>query len=95
MNDAIVRGHHGTSRRAASAILANGFKASSNEYDWLGDGVYFFQDAPRRALEWARGLHGTEGVVIESSIRLIDCMDMLDIEWRTLLAEAHDGARSL
>jgi hypothetical protein len=49
-----VDGYHGTSRNAAEMIVSEGWKLSQNEYDWLGDGVYFWQDAPHRALEWAQ-----------------------------------------
>jgi hypothetical protein len=55
MNGSIqVLGYHGTSRENAIRILNNGFRVSSNDYDWLGEGVYFFQDAPMRALQWAK-----------------------------------------
>ncbi|HEU4883856.1 MAG TPA: hypothetical protein VFT45_16470 [Longimicrobium sp.] len=47
-------GYHGTSAEAARRILSSGFEISRNEYDWLGDGAYFFQDAPLRAREWAK-----------------------------------------
>ena len=73
-------GYHGTSRRAARVVLRDGFRTSRNEYDWLGDGVYFFQDAPNRAREWAAQRYGSDGVVIRSIIRLDDCMDLLDIQ---------------
>jgi hypothetical protein len=33
----------------ARKIVVSGFRISSNDWDWLGDGVYFFQDAPLRA----------------------------------------------
>lgn len=61
-------GFHGTSTRAAERILASGFQISRNEYDWLGDGAYFFQDAPERALEWARARFGDEVAVIGAEI---------------------------
>lgn len=38
-----VTGFHGTSRASSGSILANGFDLSRNEYDWLGEGVYFFR----------------------------------------------------
>ncbi|HEU0302829.1 MAG TPA: hypothetical protein VFR37_25430 [Longimicrobium sp.] len=44
-------GFRGTSVQPARRILSTGFEPSRNEYDWLGDGAYFFQDAPARALE--------------------------------------------
>ena len=82
-------GYHGTSRQAALIVLRDGFRVSRNAYDWLGDGVYFFQDAPNRAREWAAQRYGADGVVIRSIIRLDDCLDLLDIQWNDLLIEAY------
>jgi hypothetical protein len=48
-----VYGYHGTSQTKALSILDRGFRASDNDYDWLGTGIYFFQDAPLRAKQWA------------------------------------------
>ncbi len=50
-----VEGFHGTTLAAAQSIERDGFKLSEKRWDWLGDGVYFFQDGPyrARALEWA------------------------------------------
>lgn len=84
-----IVGYHGTSWRAASLALRHGFRASQNPYDWLGDGAYFFQDAPIRAWEWARRQHGSTGVVVRSVIRLDGYLDLLDIEWNEVLAEAY------
>jgi len=44
-------GYHGTSQAVAQVILRDGFVVSRNVYEWLGDGVYFFQDSPNRARE--------------------------------------------
>ena len=38
-----VYGYHGTSREKAQEIIDCGFNLSTNDYDWLGTGVYFFQ----------------------------------------------------
>ena len=86
----VVYGFHGTSEAAARAILSEGFVLSANKYDWLGDGVYFFQDAPGRALEWAQRVHGHEVAVVGAKIDLVDCMDLLDIEWFKVLSDSYD-----
>jgi hypothetical protein len=82
-------GFHGTSAEAARRILSTGFEISRNEYDWLGDGAYFFQDAPARALEWARQRFGSDAAVIGAEIDLYDCIDLLDIEWRAVVRESY------
>jgi len=86
----VITGYHGTSSRFVEAILSEGFRSSRNEYDWLGDGVYFFQDAPDRAQEWAQCLYGEDAVVMMAEVNLKDCMDLLDIRWSSFLAEAYD-----
>jgi hypothetical protein len=84
-------GYHGTSTAVAQTVLRDGFKISCNVYDWLGDRVYFFQDAPNRAREWAAQRYGDDGVVIRATIRLDDCLDLLDIKANDLLVETYNA----
>lgn len=84
-----VRGYHGTSRAASETILKEGFHPSQNTYDWLGTGIYFWQDAPRRAQEWAETRHATSAAVLEATISLIDCLDLLDIGWQNAIRQAY------
>jgi hypothetical protein len=84
-------GYHGTSVEAAQAILSGGFEPSRNEYDWLGDGAYFFQGAPARALDWARERFGADAAVVGAEIDLWGCIDLLDTRWNAIVREAYDG----
>jgi hypothetical protein len=86
-----VVGYHGTSREAAERILRSGFLISRNPYDWLGDGVYFFQDAPARAAAWAYDLYGPSRIVLQATIAIRDCLDLLDMRWTRTLTVAYDG----
>lgn len=83
-------GHHGTSIANAKRILADGFASSTNRYDWLGHGTYFFQEAPNRALSWAKEKFAEGGCVVEATICLDGYIDLLDINWSKFLAEVHD-----
>src|SRR5712691_7761740 len=85
-----VTGFHGTSAASAERIMNSGFTISRNEWDWLGDGVYFFQDAPIRAWRWAREHYSDSAAVVGAEIRLEDCMDLLDVRWSSVLAETYD-----
>ena len=76
-----VYGYHGTSMDAAIEIIESGFKPSNNDYDWLGEGVYFWQDAPIRAKQWAQSVYPQQPAVIKSLIRLDNCIDLLDVGW--------------
>ena len=48
-----IFGFHGCDRRVADSVLAGKAKltASSNAYDWLGTGIYFWEHGPARAQE--------------------------------------------
>lgn len=83
-------GYHGTSRERANLVISKGFEASANPFDWLGDGAYFWQDAPKRAAEWAFRHFGTEAAVIEAKIERRNFINLLDTEWMSWLAEVHD-----
>jgi hypothetical protein len=86
-----IFGYHGTSQDKATAILRTGFRASDNDYDWLGTGIYFFQDAPLRARQWAIGQHPQDPTVIGSRIQLDNCIDLFDIGWQPLLKNVYNS----
>jgi hypothetical protein len=86
----VATGYHGTNNAAAAAIIRVGFRQSSKAEDWLGDGAYFFQDAPRRAWEWAEERFKADAAVIEANIELKDFIDLLDTKWSSWLATVHD-----
>ena len=95
MNESIqVLGYHGTSRANAIRILNDGFRVSSNDYDWLGEGVYFFQDAPLRASQWAKEQYPEEPVVIRALIRLDNSIDLFDIKWFATLRAAYQSFKT-
>ena len=91
----IVSGYHGTSSELADVIERDGFRPSMNPYDWLGDGVYFFQEAPGQAWEWARNRYGNKAAVIGAEIQLTHCMDLLDVGWEAILSETYDSYLNL
>lgn len=84
-----VYGYHGTSQEKAQEIIDRGFNLSTNDYDWLGTGVYFFQDAPVRALTWARERYPDSPAVIRSELVLENCIDLLDIDWYPIVRETY------
>ena len=86
----LATGFHGTHVNHVDSILSQGLLYSTNEWDWLGDGVYFFQDSPLRAREWAEQHHGTSNAaVLQATIRLENCVDLLDIAWWPTLSSSH------
>ena len=85
-----VKGFHGTSKQAANLIIQSGFRVSQNPYDWLGDGVYFFQDGLQHARGWAHEHHGRNAAVIGAEILLDDCIDLLDMRWTRMMPIVYD-----
>ncbi len=74
-----VIGYHGCAETTAEALLSgDAFLRSSNSYDWLGVGVYFWEYGPYRAWEWAQA-HFDRPAVLEGRIRLGRCLNLLDI----------------
>ena len=72
--------------QAVESILIDLFRAIHHEYDLLCDGVYLFQYAPLRALDWAKQLHGNYAAVLKAEIVLTDCMDLLEHDLAELSA---------
>jgi hypothetical protein len=83
-----ARGYHGTTMDAAEKILAQkNFEREDRDWHWLGCGIYFWQDAPLRAWQWAerkakeltRDGSKAEPAVVSANIELGCCLDMLDV----------------
>lgn len=91
----VVVGYHGCDRTVADAILSGNaaFRTSQNDYDWLGEGVYFWENGFQRAWEWAEA-QAQNGkykapAVVGACIDLGDCLDLLDTEATSVLGEAY------
>lgn len=83
-----VVGYHGTSRAQLPRLLAGDIDLRTRSYDWLGAGLYFWQDMPWRAQEWADERYGTDAAVVVSRISLDRCVDLLNPHWQRVVAEA-------
>ena len=99
---AFVLGFHGCDRELAEDIFAGrakDLKPSGNDYDWLGAGSYFWENDPRRALDWANAMKGKprrSGPTIESPavigavINLGRCLDFLNQHAIALAKDRYD-----
>ena len=55
----LIIGFHGCDRKIRDSIItqkSKNLKPSENSYDWLGNGVYFWENNHERALEYARNI---------------------------------------
>ena len=85
-----IIGFHGCDKSVGEAILSGEvphLKTSTNDYDWLGHGIYFWEGNPQRALDFATQRAGggknskgsiKEPFVLGAIIDLKHCLDLLD-----------------
>lgn len=77
-----VMGYHGCDRAQGEDAAINGvpLKMSNSNHDWLGEGTYFWDSDPIRALEWAeeKKAHGkcSEPYVVGAIVDLKNCLDL-------------------
>lgn len=81
-----VFGFHGTDKEIALKILnqEDEISQSENEYDWLGNGTYFWENNYERAMQYAVEASKRKDskiktpFVLGSIIDLGNCFDLLD-----------------
>lgn len=95
----IVYGFHVCDREVAEQLVS-GFEKpwlSRNEYDWLGEGMYFFESDPDRARLFGEAVRKEPKLsrgeikipaVIGAVIELKSCLDLTTVQGRHLLALA-------
>ena len=84
-------GYHGGEDASIRKIVnfEQAMRPSRNRYDWLGNGFYFWEDSPLRALAWARKKHGSSAGVLGAVIDLGNCLDLLQSESIEFVREAY------
>jgi hypothetical protein len=91
-----VYGFHGIDRDAAIRILnqEDNFRHSNNSYDWLGNGIYFWENNYQRAIQYAqedsRRANSTikTPFVLGAVLDLGNCLDLLDQKYIDYLSIA-------
>lgn len=95
-----VLGYHGCDQEVGERVLSDQtrLRESTNDYDWLGSGIYFWEGSPQRALEWAHQVKEnpkisrskvTKPFVLGAVIDLGNCLDLAESESIQLVQEAH------
>lgn len=94
-----VLGFHGTDSKIVKEVLNDPTKhlnPSKNSWDWLGDGIYFWENDPVRAKTFAkermrwRGIKRKKPAVIGAIIDLGLCLNLFDQPALRELKAAHD-----
>lgn len=101
-----IIGYHSCDREIGLKIL-NGkeqLKPSSNHWDWLADGIYFWEHNPIRALEYAVDVATKKQFnngkiknpfVLGAIIELGNCLNLVESESLLILEEAYKGLNTL
>lgn len=76
----LVIGFHGCTKNTHEKVLTfhEELRGSDNSYDWLGNGIYFWENNLVRAWEWAKRRHGDDAAVIGAVIDLGYCLNLTD-----------------
>ena len=93
----IVYGFHGIDKTSALKILTqkDNFRHSDNNYDWLGRGVYFWENNLERAKQYAiqdsKRCNSTvkDPFVLGAVLELGNCLDLLDQKYNDFLKVAY------
>jgi hypothetical protein len=96
----LIIGYHGCDKSVRDELVANNlsFKKSENGYDWLGHGMYFWENDAERALEFAtfkkehpqKGRKNIENPsVVATIINLGFCLDLVNSGSLQLVKFAH------
>lgn len=100
LSTSFVLGYHGCDTATAEALLAGEpFRQSVNEYDWLGQGVYFWEANPQRGLDFAREvmLRNKSAIktpaVVGAVIDLGLCLDMASLDAIRMVRDAYDSLK--
>ncbi|MBN2648002.1 MAG: hypothetical protein JXR44_09480 [Thiotrichales bacterium] len=98
----IIYGFHGTDKEAGLKILNQEaqFLHSNNSYDWLGQGVYFWENNLERARQYAEqdskreNSRIKEPFVLGAVIELGNCLDLLDQQYIDFLKAAYELSKA-
>lgn len=89
----LVLGFHGCSRETYEKVLYyhEELSSSTNDYDWLGNGIYFWENSYDRALEWAQTHKAEEEPsVVGAVIDLGFCLNLSDYGCTQALCQAYE-----
>lgn len=95
-----VIGYHSCDRELGLRLISGSdeLKLSNNKWDWLGEGIYFWEDDPQRALQYAtENAAGSQKnkmavkipFVVGAVLDLGKCLNLVEVESLKILAKAH------
>ena len=100
----LTLGFHGCDKEIADKVLSGKIRLSSstNSYDWLGNGIYFWENNPARALDYAKVIMKhpervknpiKKPAVIGVVLNLGHCLNLLESDSIKIVKEGHNLLR--
>jgi hypothetical protein len=95
-----IIGFHGCDQSVADMLLNSDqptFKKSTNDYDWLGSGMYFWENDPNRAWKYIHEAQKREPkriknpTVIGAVLDLGHCLNLVENRYITLLKNIYEA----
>lgn len=103
-----VFGFHGCDQKVYEKVIKQGehLVASENQYDWLGHGIYFWENNPQRAWEYAEELKHRDDklrkrdrvenvAVVGAVIDLGYCLNIMESKSLMVVRAAYDTLKHL
>jgi hypothetical protein len=94
-----VLGYHGCQKLFADGVRSgritlDQWMPSQNLYDWLGKGIYLWENSRSRAKQWAIEQFADEADVLEMEIDLGQCLDFLESTYHDDLRATYKSLRT-
>lgn len=89
----LVFGFHGCNRSTYENVLFKNqmLKSSENKYDWLGNGIYFWENSYQRAYDWANQKYkNNDPAVLGAVIDLGTCLNLTDYYSSDILKKGYE-----
>jgi hypothetical protein len=100
----LILGFHGCDKSVADSIVPKkdqSLRRSTNAHDWLGHGIYFWENNLKRAIEFATDLKNnprsrqrhtiTTPAAVGAIINLGYCLDLLDSDNFSIVKQGYDS----
>ena len=100
IQSSLILGFHGCDQSTLEKVVnqKEELKPSENKYDWLGHGIYFWENSISRALQYAEFIRDTprrttrkveNPAVLGAVIKLGHCLDLTDFQHINLLKKSY------
>ena len=87
----LLFGFHGCRKEVYDSVIRKSrpLTPSCNSYDWLGSGIYFWENSYSRAFDWARSRYANEAAVIGAALDLGYCLNLTDYQNSEYIREGY------